>query len=404
MLLYRLAASLLALPILARAAVRGQLRARLGLEAAAPVDIWLHGASVGEMTSARPLVAALLAAEPGLRIVATANTVTGLAQVAGWALPQVVARLAPVDGWGATRRFVTRHRPRALIVLENELWPGRITDAHRAELAVMLVGARLSERSARRWARLAPRLVAAMLGRVRLASAQDAASAARLARLGLPVEAMVAPVMLKAAVAAVETPTLPFALPPRNRVALAASTHPGEETAVLEGFASARAAKALDLLILAPRHPDRGPDVARLIAATGLPFATRSRGEVPGPETAVYLADTLGEMALWYRAAGITLVCGSFTDRGGHTPYEPAQAGSAILHGPDTTNFTEAYAELEVAGAAVQVEAAGIGAALIATDAAKQARLSAAARQALRSGGGDLEALARAILDRLPAP
>lgn len=102
---------------------------------------------------------------------------------------------------------------------------------------------------------------------------------------------------------------------------------------MLEGFASARAAKALDLLILAPRHPGRGPDIARLIAAPACP-SPRDHGEVAqGPETAVYLADTLGEMALWYRAAGITLVCGSFTDRGGHTPYEPAQARSAVLHG-----------------------------------------------------------------------
>lgn len=404
MFLYRLAAALLALPILAGAAARGQLAARLGMGPAAPADLWLHGASVGEMTSARLLVTALLAARPGLRIIATANTTTGLDQVTGWGLPQAMARLAPVDGWGATRRFVARHRPRALIVLENELWPGRIADADRAGLAVMLVGARLSERSARRWGRLAPRLVADMLQRVRLASPQDAGSAARLTDLGLPAAALVAPVMLKAAVAATDAPALPFALPPRARVVLAASTHPGEEAAVLAGFATARAAGALDLLILAPRHPDRAAEVARLIAAAGLPLATRSRGEVPGPDTAVYLADTLGEMALWYRAAGITLVCGSFTNRGGHTPYEPARAGSAILHGPDTANFTEAYARLRTAGAAVRVDADTIGTALIATDAAAQARLTKAAQQALPRDSVDLEALAQAIIDRLPGP
>lgn len=402
MILYRLAAGVLALPILARAALAGQLRARLGMGAGRPVDLWLHGASVGELTSARPLISGLLAARPGLRVVVTANTATGVACAAGWHLPGVSATLAPVDGWGATRHFTARHRPAALIVLENELWPGRIVDADRAGLAVMLVGARLSARSARRWGRIAPRLMAAILGRVRLVSAQDAGSAARLAALGLPAAAHVAPVMLKAAVTT-DSPAPPFPLPPRARVLLAASTHPGEEAPVLAGFAAARAAGALDLMILAPRHPDRAPEIARLIDANGLPFATRSKGEVPGAQTAVYLADTLGEMGMWYRAAGITLVCGSLTDRGGHTPYEPAQAGSAILHGPDTANFTAAYARLQAAGAAQLVTPETLGAALIATDAARQAQMAEAAEAALAEDGGDLEALVQAILDRLPA-
>ena len=125
----------------------------------------------------------------------------------------------------------------------------------------------------------------------------------------------------------------------RASTVLAASTHEGEDEAIVQGFAAARATRPDLRLILAPRHPRRGPRIAALLERAGLAHATRSAGEVPGPDSAVYLADTMGEMALWYRLAGITFVGGSLVDAGGHTPFEPAGAGSAILHGPHVGNF-----------------------------------------------------------------
>ncbi|MBD3765805.1 MAG: 3-deoxy-D-manno-octulosonic acid transferase, partial [Rhodobacterales bacterium] len=184
---------------------------------------------------------------------------------------------------------------------------------------------------------------------------------------------------------------------PRARTLLAASTHEGEETPILQAFAAARAAGRFDHLILAPRHPARAEAVAALVARTGLGMARRSQGQVPGPDTPVHLADTLGEMPAWYAMAGATLVGGSLVPLGGHTPWEPAAQGSAILHGPHVQNFAAPYAALAAAGGAVAVTADTLAAALMAMDSAEQARLARAAQTAL-AGGADVAGLAARVL------
>ena len=227
---------------------------------------------------------------------------------------------------------------------------------------VLLIGARMSQRSARGWARFAPGLMRGMLESLSLVSAQDTASEARLLALGLPGARMLPALMLKSRAAMAQVaagggvPALATTgFPPRARCLLAASTHAGEDAPILDAFAQARAAGVFDLLILAPRHPRRAPDIAALIAARGLAFATRSAGEPPGPQTVVYLADTLGEMRQWYARAGATVIGGTLQDHGGHTPFEPAATGSAIVHGPHVANFAESFAALDTAGAALAV-------------------------------------------------
>lgn len=405
MRLYRLILRL-AFPVLLGVALWQRLTGRSGAGALAerlghggqPVDLWLHGASNGELASVRWLVERIVAARPGMRLVVTCNTGTARTMVAGWALPGLEARLAPFDTPGAVARFIAGWQPRALILLENELWPERI--GRMSERGpVILLGARMSERSAARWARLAPDLVRAALGRVTLASAQDAASEARLVALGLPEGSLGPQLMLKARAAGSMPVTLPFAPPyPRPRILLAASTHEGEDAMVLDAFAAARG--NFDLLILAPRHPRRAGAIAALIAARGLPFATRSAGEVPGRETAVYLADTLGEMPFWYTMAGATVIGGSFVPKGGHTPFEPAAHNSAILHGPSVHNFTEVFAALDTGGGAQAAQAETLGPALAGCDAAQQERLATCAAELL--GGADAaEALLAALLAQL---
>lgn len=397
----------LALPVLAGHTLlqrlRGQmppgaLAQRLGMGGTGPVDLWLHGASNGELTSARWLIAALLAARPGLRLVITANSASGRAMVAGWGLPGVAARLAPFDTPGAVRRFRRGWRPRALVVLENELWPERI-----AQMAprVALVGARMSAGSARNWARLAPGLMAETLGRLAVVSAQNAETETRLVGLGLPPGRLAPRLMLKAQQAAPGTaPGAPADAPaPRDRVLLAASTHPGEEAVVLAAYARQT---QFTHLILAPRHPRRAPEIAAAVRASGLGLAIRSAGQAPGAAP-VYLADTMGEMALWYGMAGATLVGGSFGDAGGHTPYEPAAHGSAILHGPGVANFAESYARLDAGGGAVAVaDAAALAAALQALDAPAQAAMAQTARSLLQDAGDDRAAALVALLAALP--
>lgn len=340
MILYR-ALMLLALPVLAwRAWRRGHLAARMGRAAWPEGAVWVHGASNGELTSARALIAALEGP-----VVVTCNNPTARTMVAGWALPGVTATLAPFDlPWVVAR--ILRHAPRALVIVENELWPERILRAART-MPVIVVGARMSERSAARWRRLP--LIRTMLGAVAFASAQDAASAERLVSLGLPPNRLGPVAVLKAAVPSDPRP-LPDAPALRDRTLLAASTHEGEEGAILDAFA---AQTRFSWLIMAPRHPARGMEVAALAAARGLVVARRAAGDPPGGQ--VYVADTLGEMGVWYRMSAATVIGGTFAPAGGHTPYEPAAFGSAILHGPHLANFADAFADLDQAGGATKV-------------------------------------------------
>lgn len=378
----------------------GALAERLGARGAGPVDLWLHGASNGELTSARWVVERMLALRPDLRIVVTCNSGTARRMVAGWALPRVAVRLAPFDTPSAVARFRKAWSPRALICLENELWPERITQMAGVG-PVIFLGARMSEGSARNWGRVAPGLMAAMLGQVTLLSAQDAGSEARFRALGLPARALGPRLMLKARAGATTGVDLPFApVAARARTVLAASTHPGEEGPILRAFAKAKAAGAVDLLILAPRHPRRGAEIAALIAAEGLTMARRSEGQAPGAETAVYLADTLGEMPLWYAMAGITVIGGTFGDAGGHTPYEPGQQGSCILHGPNVANFAEVFAALDAAGAAVRVTEESLATVLTTLLEDRQAELAAAATRVLQPQ--DEGALISALMAALP--
>lgn len=370
MVLYRLILRLSALALRLRAAFVPGAGAAVA-ERLAPPDLpegtgpllWLHAASNGELAAARPVVAALRAAWPGLRLLITANSLGGRDLARGWALAATRARLAPHDDSATLIRFLDAARPVALVVIENELWPNRLRLSAARGVPVFCLAARLSARSARRW-RWFPALARQVVAAIRWLAPQDAASRARFLALGLP-EARIGPVMvLKSAATPAGAPPLPF---PRATTLLAASTHEGEEAVVLAAFAEARAARPDLRLILAPRHPRRRDAVEAAIRATGLAFATRSRGAEPDAEVPVYLADTLGEMDRWYAGAGITFVGGSLVPRGGHTPFEPAAHGSAILTGPHVDNAAPAYGALLAAGGAATVtDAASLVAAILA--------------------------------------
>lgn len=371
--------------------------------------LWLHGASNGELTSVRWMVEAMVQRCPDLVLIVTCNTETARALVEGWAMPQVTARMAPLDFRWAVARFIARWRPDALLMLENELWPNRITMMEARKRPVLVFGARMSDRSAKAWA-MAPALCGAMFSALAFVSAQDEVSRTRLRGLGVrpgrlgPVTSLKARGPAPGAVAPLPE-GLRHAFTPMTTL-LAASTHPGEERAVLEGFAKARAAGHVARLILAPRHPRRRAEIEALIRAAGLDFATRSTGADPG-SAPVYLADTMGEMDLWYRLAGVTFVGGSLVPGGGHTPYEPARFGSAILHGPYVANFVAVYRALDRVGGARKVaDAGGIATALAElSDAARRARMASAAHEALEGApGGGEDALFAALAKALDRP
>ncbi|WP_336460657.1 3-deoxy-D-manno-octulosonic acid transferase [Frigidibacter sp. MR17.24] len=362
--------------------------------------IWLHGASNGELASARALAEALLGARPDLQLIVTANTATGRALARGWGLPRSLAALAPLDLRVVLRRFMARARPAVLVMVENEFWPNRLATAQARGVAVVVAGGRMSAGTARGWARF-PRLAARLVGAIALLSPQDRASAERFVALGLPA-GRIGPVLnLKAAVA----PEVPqpecarlAATLPRARVLLAASTHEGEEEIVLDAFAALLAEDPDWRLILAPRHPRRADQIAALIAARGLGQRRRS-ADAAAPDAAhpVLLADTMGEMGLWYALAGLCFVGGSLVAKGGHTPFEPAALGSAILTGPHVENAAEAYGALVGAGGAVVVADAPALAAAVRDRAAPaaQAAQAAIARATLAATTG---AAARAAL------
>lgn len=372
--------------------------------------LWVHGASNGELTSVRWMVDAMVQRSPDLGLIVTCNTETARALVEGWGIPQIKARLAPLDYRWTVARFIARWRPDALLMLENELWPNRITMMEARKCPVLIFGARMSERSAKAWA-LSPTLCEAMFSALAFVSAQDEVSRTRLRGLGVRPGRLGPVTSLKARGPASGAPAASLPEPLRHAfipitTLLAASTHPGEERAVLEGFAQARAAGHVTRLILAPRHPRRRAEIEALIRAAGLDFATRSTGADPG-NAPVYLADTMGEMDLWYRLAGVTFVGGSLVPGGGHTPYEPARFGSVILHGPYVANFVAVYRALDRVGGARQVaDAGGIAVALAElSDAPRRARMASAAHEALEGApGGGEDALFAALAKALDRP
>ncbi|WP_292068244.1 glycosyltransferase N-terminal domain-containing protein [Marivita sp. XM-24bin2] len=377
------------------------VRARLGL--VRPSEhasrIWLHAASNGELSSARPVISALLADRR--RLLITVNTDSALHMAQKWSLEGADICLAPVDLSGPTKRVLRNWGITAHITLESDLWPIRILETPGP---VLVLGGRLTARSAKGWARF-DSLARRVMDRVTYLSAQDSASADRFASAGLSQSARGPVFDLKA----LYTPpsdapdiSLHHAFD-RANTWLAASTHDGEDDTILAAHERARQARPTLRLIIAPRHPRRADEVAELIAQRGLSCACRSRGDDPS-KADVYLADTFGEMHLWYALAGVTFVAGSLTDRGGHTPYEPAAFQSVILHGPDTANFRAAYDRLQDASAAICVQdAAALAEALVSLKSADaQHELRRAAQSALHQDT-DFDSLLRAITQALDA-
>lgn len=394
-MIYRAATILAGAALRAAAPLAGNaLRERLVLDLPHPVagGIWVHGASVGELNSARSVIEALAARRP---LLVTANTETGRAVAQGWGLP---ARLAPLDVPGAVGRFLDAVRPALMLTIENEIWPNRATHARQRGIRQAVIGARMSARSAARWGR-ARGLVGPVLAGLDLLSAQDEGSEARLLALGLPGAAAAPRLNLKLLGPAAIRP--PAEGPARDHVWLAASTHEGEEAAVLAAHKALRARFPALRLILAPRHPRRADEVAALAAAQGLEavrLRERSLAEAGAPP--VLLIDRLGVLDQAYAAAGTCLTGGSLVDRGGHTPWEPAAYRCALLHGPHVANFRADYALLDGQGAARQVRAetlAGVLGAVLADPAARRA-IGQAARDALDAAAPDPAPLVERLL------
>jgi len=358
--------------------------------------IWIHAASVGEAVSMLSL-ADRLAGLPGPRLLITTGTVTSARLLAGRMPAGAIHQYVPVDRIGWVRRFLDHWRPDLALWVESELWPNLVGEARRRQIPMVLLNARMSERSFRRW-RWAPGFARNLLAGFALCLAQSETAAARLAALGAADVQTVGNLKYAAdplPADAAETARLDAAFGERPRW-LAVSTHAGEEEAAAAAHRALAPGHPGLLTIIVPRHPARGPAIARALRKGGVAVALRSAGEPVGPDTDIYLADGMGELGLFFRLAEIAFVGGSLVPHGGHNPIEPARLGCAVLFGPHMGNFASIAAAFLAAGAARQVAdtaalAETVGALLAAPE----------TRAAMIAAGTAEAADSRRVLDRV---
>jgi 3-deoxy-D-manno-octulosonic-acid transferase len=319
--------------------------------------VWLHGASVGEGLSLLPLVEALAAAPDAPALLVTSGTRTS-AELLGRRLPPAaIHQYVPVDGPRAAARFLDHWRPDLAVFAESELWPNLILGARQQGARTALVSARLSASSLKGWAR-APGAARILLGGFDRVLAQDDETAARLARLGARDDGR-----LNLKLAGEPLPADPAALADARAaigerpVLLVASTHPGEEALPLDVFAFLKDRPERPLLVIVPRHPVRGAAIEAQARADGFATARRSARLAPSGAVEVYVADTLGELGLWFRLARLAVMGGSLVERiGGHNPLEPARLGCPVASGPHIDNWRGVYDDLQAERAVRRVE------------------------------------------------
>lgn len=355
--------------------------------------IWLHAVGLGETLALRGLIAALADQAPAAQFLVTSTT-RGSAEVFARNLPpRTRHQFLPLDAPGYLKRFLDHWRPGLSIWAEQDLWPGAVTATAARGIPLALVNARMNAEAYARRARWKG-LYANLLARFALITAQDAGTARHLQALGAKGVAVTGSLKAAAPPLAADPARLAEAREALSGLhpVLLASSHPEDEFVTLSAL---HAARPRPLLLLAPRDPHRGEEIAARVAEHGLSATRRSAGQ--GPTADVWVVDTFGEMGLWYRLCASSLIGGTYGPTEGHNPWEPAALGSAILHGPRIANFAADFAALHQAGAAQPVQPEAVIAALTADHAAMAARaraLSDAAQGALGPLATDLLKLA----------
>lgn len=316
--------------------------------------VWMHGASVGEVLSLVALVEGMIARR--YSVLVTTGTRTAADLIGARLPPGAVHQYVPLDAPRWIERFLDHWQPDIAVVAESEIWPNTIISLDERNIPLILVNGRMSERSFRGWER-SRRTAAALLSRIAVCLAQTDDDAARFAKLGAPRVSISGNLKFDAPVPPADPQQLNYLRPivAGRPVWLAASTHPGEDAAVAHAHAELKARFPNLLTILAPRHPGRGAEAAARAKATGLRSARRSAGGRPHPSVDLYVADTIGELGLFYRLCPLVFIGGSLVPRGGQNPIEPVRLDAAILHGPHVDNFAQVYQALDRSGAAAPV-------------------------------------------------
>jgi 3-deoxy-D-manno-octulosonic-acid transferase len=355
--------------------------------------IWIHGASVGEVLAAAALIERLRAMN--MRVLVTSGTVTSAAVVAKRFPSDVIHQYVPYDSPRYVARFLDHWRPSLALFIESDLWPNLILSSAARRVPMVLINGRMSHRSFPRWRRVSG-TISALLGRFDICLAQSNADAQRFAALGA--RNVITTGNLK-----LDVPAPPADMAKLERlmsvtrgrpIIVAASTHPGEEEVLAEVHRTlARYFPSL-LTVIVPRHPDRGEAIGQMIEAGRLHVTLRSHGDLPTATTDIYIADTMGELGLFYRLSPIVFMGGSLVPHGGQNPIEAIKLGASIVHGPHVFNFNDVYGAIDAAkgaGIADTQEALTKQLGQLLADPAARERLLTASTDVVERLGGALD-------------
>lgn len=313
--------------------------------------VWVHGASVGEVLAAAALIERLRGLN--MSILLTSGTVTSAAIVAKRFPPDIIHQYIPYDSPRFVARFLDHWRPSLALFIESDLWPNLIVAGASRRLPMVLINGRMSPRSFPRWQKFSA-TIGALLGRFDICLAQSETDAERFSTLGSRSVVVTGNLKLDVQappgdIAKLERMTAAT----RGRpVVVASSTHPGEEEIILETHNTLAKFFPGLLTIIVPRHPHRGADIAGMIEASGARATLRTREELPKADTDIYVADTMGELGLFYRLSPVVFMGGSLVPHGGQNPIEAVKLGASVVHGPHVFNFADVYEALDSAGGA----------------------------------------------------
>src|SRR5256714_2879772 len=313
--------------------------------------VWVHGASVGEVLAAAALIERLRALN--LRILLTSGTVTSAAIVAKRFPADIIHQYVPYDSPRYVARFLDHWRPSLAMFIESDLWPNLILSSAARRLPMVLINGRMAQRSFPRWRRVAG-TISALLDKFDVCLAHSQTDADRFATLGSRNVVVTGNLKLDVPAPPADANKLDMlmAMTRGRPVVVAASTHPGEEEILTQTHRPLAGYLPGLLTVIVPRHPGRGEAIARMISASGLNPTLRSHEDLPTATTDIYVADTMGELGLFYRLAPIVFMGGSLVEHGGQNPIEAIKLGASVVHGPHVFNFTDVYEAPDFAGGA----------------------------------------------------
>jgi len=318
---------------------------------------WFHAASIGEATSILPLIGMMLKNYPQMHILVTTGTVTSARLLAERLPGQAFHQYIPIDRPDAVRRFLQHWHPEIALWVESELWPNLIHESAQHGCPMILLNARISDNSFRIW-KYFRAFAGKLLGTFSLCLAQSARDAERLTKLGARNVKFLGNLKYDSAELVAdpkEYAQLTSAIGSRDRW-IAASTHPGEEELVKDVHMRLKRQYPGLLTIIVPRHPARGAEIAEQLKSLGIGIALRSRSDSITANTGIYIADTIGELGIFYRLSSIVFMGGSLVRHGGQNPLEPARLDAAVITGPHTSNFADIYRQMAASGAITVVD------------------------------------------------